>query len=345
MTDLVDAHRRTLETSIAIVASMQVADLGRPTPCGGWDLRALLAHMIGQNYGFAAAAEGDGGDLTCSRTGAVGADPAGEYAASAGRAIEAFGAPGVLERDVEVAVLRGGVTLPGGAVIGCHLVDYVVHGWDVAKTLGVPAAVRRRRAAGRARGGRGRARAGPQCGRGHAVPAVRRDRQRGPARPDRRQPRPIAGLDARCGGAVMSEGGTTLVTGIGELVTNDPAYGDGSALGLVRDAAVVVQDGAVAWVGSAAEAPDADERRRPRRPRGGAGLRGQPRAPGLRGRPGGRVRGPDGRGALHRRRASRRRSRRPGRPPTTSCGRGWPRWSRRCAGRARRRSRSRAATG
>jgi imidazolonepropionase len=59
----------------------------------------------------------------------------------------------------------------------------------------------------------------------------------------------------------MSDGDTTLLTGIGELVTNDPAYGDGSALGLVRDAAVVVQDGAVAWVGSAADAPDADERR------------------------------------------------------------------------------------
>jgi imidazolonepropionase len=59
----------------------------------------------------------------------------------------------------------------------------------------------------------------------------------------------------------MSGGVTTLVTGISELVTNDPAYGDGSALGLVRDAAVVVQDGFVAWVGSAADAPDADEQR------------------------------------------------------------------------------------
>ena len=43
----------------------------------------------------------------------------------------------------------------------------------------------------------------------------------------------------------MTAAGSTLLTGIGELVTNDPAYGDGSALGLVRDAAVVVQDGAV----------------------------------------------------------------------------------------------------
>ncbi|MEO6886722.1 MAG: imidazolonepropionase [Jatrophihabitantaceae bacterium] len=54
---------------------------------------------------------------------------------------------------------------------------------------------------------------------------------------------------------------STLVSGIGELVTNDPAMGDGSALGIVRDAAVVVESGTIAWVGVAAEAPLADERR------------------------------------------------------------------------------------
>jgi imidazolonepropionase len=51
-----------------------------------------------------------------------------------------------------------------------------------------------------------------------------------------------------------------LLTGIGELVTNDPSVGDGSTLGVVTDAAVVVADGRVAWVGAAADAPDADER-------------------------------------------------------------------------------------
>ncbi|MFE2727869.1 imidazolonepropionase [Kitasatospora sp. NPDC059327] len=52
---------------------------------------------------------------------------------------------------------------------------------------------------------------------------------------------------------------STLITGIGSLVTNDPAYGTGP-LGLLADAAVVVDDGTVAWVGPAAEAPAADER-------------------------------------------------------------------------------------
>jgi imidazolonepropionase len=53
---------------------------------------------------------------------------------------------------------------------------------------------------------------------------------------------------------------TVLVTGVAELVTNDPGTGDGSALGLLQDAALVVEDGRVAWVGSGAAAPDADLR-------------------------------------------------------------------------------------
>jgi imidazolonepropionase len=46
-----------------------------------------------------------------------------------------------------------------------------------------------------------------------------------------------------------------LVTGIGELVTHDPRF-DGPLL----DAALVAQDGRVAWVGSAKHAPAADRR-------------------------------------------------------------------------------------
>jgi imidazolonepropionase len=54
-------------------------------------------------------------------------------------------------------------------------------------------------------------------------------------------------------------GPSTLVTGIGELVTNDPSLGRGQ-LGLLAEAALVVAGGRVAWVGAAGRAPDADER-------------------------------------------------------------------------------------
>ncbi|HSF27348.1 MAG TPA: imidazolonepropionase [Actinomycetes bacterium] len=51
---------------------------------------------------------------------------------------------------------------------------------------------------------------------------------------------------------------TVLLTGIGELVTTDPTQGDGSPLGLVRDAALVIDGSHVAWVGPASDAPAAD---------------------------------------------------------------------------------------
>jgi imidazolonepropionase len=51
----------------------------------------------------------------------------------------------------------------------------------------------------------------------------------------------------------------TLITGIGELVTNDPTRGDGSPLGVMTDAAIVAQAGRISWVGERADAPSCDE--------------------------------------------------------------------------------------
>lgn len=51
---------------------------------------------------------------------------------------------------------------------------------------------------------------------------------------------------------------SVLVRGIAELVTNDPSLGDGTPLGVVTDAALVVEGGRVAWVGPASGAPAAD---------------------------------------------------------------------------------------
>ncbi|MFF8592722.1 imidazolonepropionase [Streptomyces sp. NPDC015220] len=53
---------------------------------------------------------------------------------------------------------------------------------------------------------------------------------------------------------------STVITNIATLVTNDPRLGDGSPLGLVRDAAVVIDGDRVAWTGESGRAPAADRR-------------------------------------------------------------------------------------
>ena len=47
---------------------------------------------------------------------------------------------------------------------------------------------------------------------------------------------------------------STLITNIGQLVTNDPSH-DGTKLGLIKDAALLIEDGVIAWAGSNADAP------------------------------------------------------------------------------------------
>ncbi|MBL1119897.1 imidazolonepropionase [Streptomyces sp. 110] len=52
---------------------------------------------------------------------------------------------------------------------------------------------------------------------------------------------------------------TTAITDIATLVTNDPSLGEGP-LGLIRDAAVVIDGDRIAWVGESSKAPATDNR-------------------------------------------------------------------------------------
>src|ERR1017187_10761947 len=52
---------------------------------------------------------------------------------------------------------------------------------------------------------------------------------------------------------------TRVLVNIGELTTNDPACGDGSVMGRMHDAAMVLDEGQVLWIGANADAPAADE--------------------------------------------------------------------------------------
>lgn len=136
--DLRELHARVIGAGVSVVALVSTGDLARATPCGDWKLNDLLAHMTVQHDGFAAAAAGSGGDLSLWAVQPVGPDPIGAYAAAADRVVTAFAVDGVLEREFALPEISPLTTFPGSQAIRFHLVDYVVHGWDVARTIDVP---------------------------------------------------------------------------------------------------------------------------------------------------------------------------------------------------------------
>ncbi|MEU1983062.1 TIGR03086 family metal-binding protein [Nocardia sp. NPDC019395] len=122
----------TVKTSELVTADL----LTHPTPCAGWTVGDLLAHMAAQHRGFAAAARGTGGDLAHWQVRTPGPHTREEYAESAAEVLAAFAPADVPERMFALPEFGPDVTVPGQQAIGFHLIDYIVHGWDLARAIG-----------------------------------------------------------------------------------------------------------------------------------------------------------------------------------------------------------------
>lgn len=136
--DIVALDAQAVRASVGLVARARPADMARPTPCADWTLHGLIAHMAAQNHGFAAAAAGDG-DPARWRPRRLGGDPAADYRASADAVLGAFSADGALEREFTLPEFTPVTVFPARQAISFHFIDYVVHSWDVARSLGVDA--------------------------------------------------------------------------------------------------------------------------------------------------------------------------------------------------------------
>ena len=135
-TDLRPLHRRALEVAAPYVAGIDGDSLDRPTPCAGWDLRTLLAHVVGQHHGFAAAVTG--GDAPPEAYAHRRVTPgriAADWQGSADRMTAAFAAA-PLDRPVRLVEISTEQRFPAGTVVGFQLLDTVIHTWDVASALG-----------------------------------------------------------------------------------------------------------------------------------------------------------------------------------------------------------------
>ena len=134
---IVRLDAEAVRASVRVVCLAGPEDMARMTPCAGWTLGDLIAHMTAQHDGFAAAAAGEGADLTHWPPGEPARDPVGEYEAAAGRVLAAFAADGVLDRQFTLPEISPQLRFPATRAIGFHFIDYVVHGWDVARSLGL----------------------------------------------------------------------------------------------------------------------------------------------------------------------------------------------------------------
>jgi uncharacterized protein (TIGR03086 family) len=127
---------RVVTNTATIVSTVKPDQLDLPTPCTEWSVRDLLNHVVAGHHWSAAVVNG-----TTPGTGGgeppdlIGDDPAAAYAASSRVLLDAFSAPGALERTC--ATPTG--DMPGAAWINFPTFDTYVHGWDLARATGAGA--------------------------------------------------------------------------------------------------------------------------------------------------------------------------------------------------------------
>jgi uncharacterized protein (TIGR03086 family) len=106
--------------------------LSHPTPCRGWNLRALLAHM---NDSLLAMNEAIGVGRVDLNVRPENGDPAVDFVASLrSRACQLLG--GCLAADRSDLISIAGRPVTTGIVTSTGAIEIAVHGWDVARACG-----------------------------------------------------------------------------------------------------------------------------------------------------------------------------------------------------------------
>jgi uncharacterized protein (TIGR03086 family) len=131
--DLRSQHRDALDATTRYVLRTTSEDLDRPTPCAEWTLGDLLAHMIGQHHGFAAAVrEGNAPHAAYAPVSFT----VEAWEASVSALLAAFGGANLSSTAVEVELAP--TPLPIDRIVAAQFLDTVVHTWDVARSLSDP---------------------------------------------------------------------------------------------------------------------------------------------------------------------------------------------------------------
>lgn len=134
MTDPRELYGRTLAQTGTIIEAVRPDQLGLPTPCGDWDVRTLLRHMVNV-VANRVAALGEGANILDLPSFAdIGSDWVAAYRTAATRSIAAWEDDGKL--DAIYTVPWGKV--PGRAALVGFTQELLTHGWDLAIATGQP---------------------------------------------------------------------------------------------------------------------------------------------------------------------------------------------------------------
>ncbi|MBF6185901.1 MULTISPECIES: TIGR03086 family metal-binding protein [Nocardia] len=133
---VLDDLASTIATLADLVATIGPDHWQAATPCPAWTARDLVNHLVlGTRLCTAAltgTSESAAGTLDPALVDALGADPASAYRSAGEALLAAFGRPGAADRIVHMPF--GAV--PGTVAAHLRLTEELVHGWDLATTLG-----------------------------------------------------------------------------------------------------------------------------------------------------------------------------------------------------------------
>jgi uncharacterized protein (TIGR03086 family) len=128
--DPIERLERAMQGTSKIVHGVTAEQLGEPTPCSEFDVRALLNHMMGGLDMLRTAAEG--GEAKMPEGDQFGAEPGKEYDVRAAKLIDVVKQPGTLEKTWVMPF----APMPGQMMASIAFVEHVTHGWDLAKATG-----------------------------------------------------------------------------------------------------------------------------------------------------------------------------------------------------------------
>jgi len=133
--NVTELHRRAVENFAEKAQQVSDDQWNQPTPCTEWDVRALVNHVVGEEWWVRPLAEGKtieevgssfDGDL-------LGDDPSSAVAAASAEAADAMDAH--IPEQPMVHLSFGDTPIEEYAMQ--MLADHLVHGWDLAAAAGM----------------------------------------------------------------------------------------------------------------------------------------------------------------------------------------------------------------